>query len=83
MELLTAEEMAKILRVSARTFRSCIDEYEIPYVQIGKRKRFESEKVLAKLETRGQRLEITPNFKSRIKPEISKKNDKYRKLLNL
>lgn len=52
-ELKTINEMAKLFKVSARTFRTYVNEYNLPFYEMGRQKMFDEREVLAKLKTFG------------------------------
>lgn len=62
-EFLTIDEMAKVLRVSVKTFRKVVKEKSVPFIRVGKQMRFDEEKVLECLTTVEKPLEVPPVHK--------------------
>lgn len=72
MKLLTLQEMAAMLGVSAQTFRKDVRERNIPLVTVGKRSRFDPVKVQAYLESQSEQpLNIIKLKLPAIKPRRS------------
>lgn len=61
-ELKTVNEMANLLRVSAKTFRNLVNEYNLPFIRAGNQKRFDERKILQKLESHGVKNDV-PDMK--------------------
>lgn len=83
-ELLTIKEMARLLKVSDKTFRSYINKYELPYYGARSAARFDPEKVLRKMENHGVEP-ITIQHKSKLKSQvtITKENRRFAEELGL
>lgn len=84
-ELKTAGEMAKILRVSERTFRKYINAYNLPFIKIGASKRFYEQKVLRCLETHGVEMSVpeAKPVKRKLGLNVNKDRQKYLEILGL
>ena len=82
MDLLTAEQMAKQLNMSVKTFYKRVRKYRVPFIDAGRRL-FDPENVLRCLET----TEGEPLAEALPKPVarrgLTLENEKYRKLLDL
>ena len=79
--LLTAEEMAKELRISVKTFYKRVRRYSIPFIDSGQ-KLFDPEKVWRSLETTMGVAAIPSSPASNRRPTVLP-NKKYRELLGL
>jgi excisionase family DNA binding protein len=84
MQLKTINEMAQVFKVSVRTFRTYINEYNLPFYEMGRQKLFDEREVLQKLKTHGAKME-SPDVKPKKKSAITYNKDtqKYRELLGL
>lgn len=50
MQLLTTKQMADLLNVNEKTFRLAVKKQNLPFYQVGNSKRFNPDKVLARIE---------------------------------
>ena len=87
IELITAEQMAKQLNMSGKTFAKRIRQYSIPFIDAG-RKLFDPEKVLRSLETTVVEKPPppppeVPRGAARRGRDLVLEDQKYRKILGL
>ena len=82
MNLLTAEQMAKQLGMSVKTFYKRVRKYRVPFIH-SRQKLFNPEKVLCCLETTiPETKQIEPKRKTRGRGLVLP-NNKYREILGL
>ena len=78
MKLLTAAEMAQLIRCSVKTFNRRVKEYGLPFIDSGQ-PLYNPDKVLPMLEqVRGAKSQPAP-----VKADLTLPSKKYRKMLGL
>lgn len=84
-KLLTTQEMADILRVSAKTFLKAVKSKNVPFVEIMGTKRFDEEKVLKTLETVGVEPETVerPKAKKKLTANVHPDRQRFREMIGL
>lgn len=80
MQLLTAEEMAQLLRCSYQTFNRLVRRRALPFYEVGRARMFNAEKVLAMLETVEVEKQIEVKSKGR---RLNLENDRFREMLGI